>query len=259
MAILHKAKANSKENQIFTDWLLPGGSNPHSSVYTIEAVEPTFFNCNDCFKKKNKDKTESEDDTEKKGLKYTLFIWPLIHVKAQTMIAVVIAILAIDFPQIFGRPLCKSEEFGISLMDTGVALITLNAGMSGVKARPWNPEALTYGQWYKDFLRNASGIVFPLIVGLLRFCVVSDLDYQEHASEWGIHWNFYTTVAVISLGQSFVYKPKHALGIGVAILITFQVVLSHVNLTQFVFFAPRLDFISANREGILSCFGYLAL
>jgi hypothetical protein len=54
------------------------------------------------------------------------------------MIAVVIAILAVDFPPIFYRSLCKTEEVGISLMDTGVALITLNAGITGNKARPWN-------------------------------------------------------------------------------------------------------------------------
>jgi len=47
------------------------------------------------------------------------------------MLAVVIGILAVDFPEIFYRSLCKTEELGISLMDTGVSLITLNAGMSG--------------------------------------------------------------------------------------------------------------------------------
>lgn len=54
------------------------------------------------------------------------------------MIAVTMAILAVDFPPIFYRTMCKSEEIGISLMDTGVALITLNAGISGLKARPWH-------------------------------------------------------------------------------------------------------------------------
>lgn len=137
------------------------------------------------------------------------------------MLAVVIAILAVDFPPIFYRSLCKSEELGISLMDTGVALITLNAGMSGMKARPWTPVVKTYGEWYKDLIRNATSVIFPVIVGTLRFCIVSDFDYQEHASEWGIHWNFYTTVAVISLGQNFVYQPKYSLGIGVAMIIIY--------------------------------------
>lgn len=70
-----------------------------------------------------------------------IFIWPLMHVKSLTMLAVVIAILAVDFPVIFNRSLCKTEELGISLMDTGVSLITLNSGMSGIKARPWIPNS----------------------------------------------------------------------------------------------------------------------
>ena len=59
-------------------------------------------------------------------------------VKASTMLGVTVAILAIDFPSMFERIHSKSEEFGISVMDSGVALITLNAGLSSRKARPWN-------------------------------------------------------------------------------------------------------------------------
>jgi hypothetical protein len=53
------------------------------------------------------------------------------------MLGTCIAILAIDFPVIFERSHAKSEEYGISVMDSGVALITLNAGLSSRKARPW--------------------------------------------------------------------------------------------------------------------------
>jgi len=57
------------------------------------------------------------------------------------MLIVVYAILAVDFPLVFQRSLCKTEEYGISLMDTGVAMITLNAGMTSRMARPWNSVA----------------------------------------------------------------------------------------------------------------------
>ena len=53
------------------------------------------------------------------------------------MCGVTVGILAVDFPLIFERVHTKSEEFGISLMDSGVALVTLNAGLSARKARPW--------------------------------------------------------------------------------------------------------------------------
>lgn len=111
---------------------------------------------------------------------------------------VVIAILAVDFPPIFSRSLCKSEELGISTMDTGVALITLNAGMSNQKARPW-ARVTNLKQCCRELLRSAKAILFPILMTLLRFLVIDDLEMLEHPSEWGTHWNFYTTVAVISL------------------------------------------------------------
>jgi len=51
--------------------------------------------------------------------------------------------------------------------------------------------------------------------------MISEFDYQEHASEWGTHWNFYTTIAVISLAQNFLVKTKYALGSGIAILLLY--------------------------------------
>ena len=79
------------------------------------------------FDKKKEEEEPGEKVAEPKRI---LFVWIFVHLKALTMMCVVIAILAVDFPPLFSRSLCKSEELGISLMDTGVALITLNAGMS---------------------------------------------------------------------------------------------------------------------------------
>lgn len=53
------------------------------------------------------------------------------------MVGVTVGILAIDFPAIYERRHAKSEEYGISVMDSGVALITLNAGLTARLARPW--------------------------------------------------------------------------------------------------------------------------
>ena len=93
-----------------------------------------------------------------------------------TMLAVVIAILAVDFPIIFKRELCKTEEFGVFLMDTGVALITLNSGMSSRKARPWN-QARSCLDVCKDVFEAAVGVLFPLAAGMFRIMMVDDFDY----------------------------------------------------------------------------------
>ena len=49
------------------------------------------------------------------------------------------------------------------------------------------------------------------------------------------------------------------MAIGIIIVFTYQLALNHYDLAMFVFFAPRVDFISANREGIFSVVGYFAL
>ena len=129
---------------------MPGGSHPQSSFYTVEKQDITTFEC--IFdKNKREDSRDNEDAPEPRRI---LFVWIFVHLKALTMMCVVIAILAVDFPPLFSRSLCKSEELGISLMDTGVALITLNAGISNQKARPWN-KVTTVKQCCRDLYRSA--------------------------------------------------------------------------------------------------------
>ena len=175
-----------------------------------------------------------------------------------TMLAVVIAILAVDLPMIFKRELCKTEEFGISLMDTGVALITLNSGMSSRKARPWT-QARAWSDVAKELFESAVSVIFPIILGIFRILLLNSSDYQEHPSEWGIHWNFYTTVAAINILQALIKWPNYSIPFAFVLILSYQMVISSYSIEQFVFFAPRTTFFSANREGILSLVGYFAL
>lgn len=51
----------------------------------------------------------------------------LSEIKATTLVVTALAMFAVDFPPLFGRHLCKTEDAGWSLMDHGVAAIVLNA------------------------------------------------------------------------------------------------------------------------------------
>ena len=257
LTIIHRLSGKSKKSPIFTNWLMPGGSNPYNALYSFEQIEKTSLSCKDSTKTSTA-ATKDKEDENKPTPRKSVFVHFVCDLKSKTMLAVVIAILAVDFPPIFSRVLCKSEELGISLMDTGVALITLNAGISGAKARPW-VKITSLKQWFSELYRSANSVIFPIIVGFLRFCIISELDLQEHPSEWGIHWNFYTTIAVISLLQNLVFRPQYAIFIGLAIIMVYQMSLSHFEIAEYVFFAPRTDFISANREGICSLFGYFGV
>lgn len=102
-------------------------------------------------------------------------------------------------------------------MDTGVALITLNSGMSGRKARPWVILRGLKAQ-VADILFSFKENLVTLCAGFFRFLLLSELDYQGHASEYGIHWNFYSTISLINIFQSFVRNPKHAFLMALSIM-----------------------------------------
>lgn len=100
---------------------------------------------------------------------------------------------------------------------------------------------------------------FLIVIGFVRVILVKELDYQEHATEYGIHWNFYTTVSIMALMLVFVRQSKYCLVYAFAIMLGYEFVFKEYSLAKFVFNAPRTDFISGNREGICSLVGYFCL
>ena len=57
----------------------------------------------------------------------------------------------------------------------------------------------------------------------------------------------------------FLRNADHALPIAFITLLGYEFVTKEYNLEQFIFFAPRTDFVSANREGLFSLVGYISL
>jgi phosphatidylinositol glycan class W len=197
-------------------------------------------------------------NTDERTGKQAIFVHSFDPFKGMTMTVVCIAILAVDFPPIFSRSLCKTEEFGISLMDTGVALITLNAGITASKSRPWW-RAQNKMSLMRELTVSLPNILTTFIFGFARLFVMSNLDYQGHASEWGIHWNFYTTISICLIVGIFLRDSHYAGLYAMLIALAYQVYCHKANLSEYMFYAERTDFISANREGLYSLVGYISL
>ncbi|KAF1790247.1 GWT1 protein [Phytophthora cactorum] len=101
-------------------------------------------------------------------------------------------------------------------------------------------------------------IALVLVFGVARFLTVKGVNYQEHVSEYGVHWNFFFTLAGVYLVYSFLRVfGRWASSPVVAILIAlgYQVYLSHYGGEEYILDAPRDNLMSQNREGILSLAG----
>ena len=144
-------------------------------------------------------------------------------------------------------------------MDSGVALITLNAGMTCKKARPWFSQSPSRQPILKELYLTLRASILPIVLGFSRIVVLSKLDYQEHPSEYGTHWNFYTTIALINIMLVFVRDSRVALPLAFAIMVLYEFLINAYSLDKYIFYAPREDFISANREGLASLVGYFSL
>jgi phosphatidylinositol glycan class W len=103
--------------------------------------------------------------------------------------------------------------------------------------------------------------VLPLYaLGLVRFLTVSAADYHAHVSEYGVHWNFFLTMAVVTtLMWLLPLQQHHALPSAAALALLHQAALS-LGARDYILHAPRTHgFFSANREGIIGSLGYMSI
>jgi phosphatidylinositol glycan class W len=178
------------------------------------------------------------------------------------LVVTCLAILAVDF-RIFPRRFAKVENWGTSLMDIGVGSFVFAAGV--VAARPILKEQIEgrstplSTRLYRSIRHS-----LPLIVlGLIRLWSVKGLDYAEHVTEYGVHWNFFFTLGFLppfmALFQSFFrYIPSYAV-LAILLGVTYQYILETTDLKRFILIGERTNIFSQNREGIFSFFGYLAI
>ncbi|KAK7718317.1 Glucosaminyl phosphatidylinositol (GlcN-PI) nositol acylation protein [Diaporthe eres] len=182
--------------------------------------------------------------------------------RGSMLVITCLAILAVDF-RIFPRRFGKVETWGTSLMDIGVGAFVFSAGV--VAARPVLKErAQGHGTpLFRRLLYSMRHSLPLLVLGVIRLLSVKGLDYAEHVTEYGVHWNFFFTLGFlppfVALFQSALkFVPSYA-ALALILGVSYQVLLESTGLKAYILTAPRVDLLSMNREGIFSFFGYLAI
>lgn len=179
--------------------------------------------------------------------------------RAIMMVMTIICILAVDFP-IFPREFAKAETWGTSLMDLGVGSFVFSLGV--VSSLPLLRQTEERRPYLKSVLSSIKKALPIIALGCVRVIMVKGVEYPEHVTEYGVHWNFFFTMALIPVFGTALERFATSIDahwIGLIVSIAHQSLLSFTSLQEWTLDAARTDLISQNKEGIVSFPGYLAI
>ncbi|CAN1235653.1 Uncharacterized protein At4g17910 [Linum perenne] len=167
--------------------------------------------------------------------------------RVNVMIVTCMCILAVDFT-IFPRRYAKTETYGTSLMDLGVGSFIVTNALVSRQAR-----CISSMNW-KAAIKSSSPL---LVLGFARLLSTRSVDYQVHVAEYGVHWNFFFTLAAVTILTSIIcIPPKYSGILGLLLLVGYQWWLIN-GLNLFLLSNERgADFLSQNKEGLFSILGY---
>ncbi|XP_026820487.1 phosphatidylinositol-glycan biosynthesis class W protein-like [Rhopalosiphum maidis] len=165
----------------------------------------------------------------------------------------VFCILAVDF-NVFPRRFAKTETYGHGVMDIGVGCyVCSNALLFNIP----NTRNIS-----KNVFKVFKQVLPLLVLGISRTYFVTKADYHHYVFEYGVHWNFFMTLAFLKIINLFVlpFISTCCLSIIATILVVIYEFALNFGLAEWIMSdAPRDTLFSANREGILSLIGYEAI
>ncbi|XP_007946120.1 phosphatidylinositol-glycan biosynthesis class W protein [Orycteropus afer afer] len=174
-----------------------------------------------------------------------------------------IAILAVDFP-LFPRRFAKTELYGTGIMDLGVGGFVFGTAMVCPEVK--RKSNIEGSRFYH--LTKSLHSVWPLVfLGIGRLVIIKYIAYQEHLTEYGVHWNFFFTLAVVKLVTSLlliIFPLNKSWIVAISIAVLYQLALDFTQLKRLILYGTdgsgtRVGLLNANREGIISILGYLAI
>lgn len=184
--------------------------------------------------------------------------------RAQMLILTNLAILAVDF-KVFPRRFAKVETWGTSMMDIGVGSFVFSMGLAS--SRLLIKQSLQQnhkrGSYVGLVFRSTVKSMPVLGLGLVRLISVKTLEYQEHVTEYGIHWNFFITLGLLPICLALL---NPIIEIVPRVFLAFFVSICHEialqkGLQEFVLRSDNrmANVVTMNKEGICSLPGYFSI
>lgn len=210
------------------------------------------------------------------------------------MLMTVICILAVDFPA-FPRSFGKTESWGTSLvslitailktskhinvlcgqMDLGVGSFVFSLGLTSAPALLKRIGTLQQPSSILSAIRRTWII---LALGLIRLAMVKSAEYpvstgilcpgnilnadswssQEHVTEYGVHWNFFFTLALLPIFGAIGERWSSRIGFKyMALLVTVlhQLCLVATPMQDYTLNDDRPNLLAQNKEGLVSFTG----
>ncbi|XP_060942068.1 phosphatidylinositol-glycan biosynthesis class W protein [Limanda limanda] len=170
-----------------------------------------------------------------------------------------ISILAVDF-SVFPRRYAKTETYGTGVMDFGVGAYVFANALVCPQARGKTMSGSKINHVTKQLMS-----VWPLVaLGMGRLVSLKMSSYQEHVTEYGVHWNFFFTLAIVRVLASLilaVLPVNQSLVFSLLLSGLYQLILETSGLKAFIIHNNDRDkgFLYANKEGIFSVVGYVAI
>ena len=122
-------------------------------------------------------------------------------------------------------------------------------------------------QKYPSTLYNTVKRSYILIaLGLFRLASLKLLNYGYSINEYGVHWNFFFTIAAVKIVSTvfeifICEKPVRGFIISFSLAVFYQSILSGYSFSKYLLQtdATRGNIFDANREGLSSTIGYVAI
>jgi len=137
-------------------------------------------------------------------------------------------IFAIDH-QCVDRRWGKTRDIGTSLMDTGVFLVMIVTGATRDRARML--ETPIFKRLFYAFLKSS----VILVIGVGKCFTMWFFEYHGFVDEYGIHWNFFMTIAITEFLINIIVELRWISDLFViGLFITYEVCLRMFGLQSWV-------------------------